>query len=207
VAAERRRVVLATRNRDKLREIARLLDPERFKLLTLDDFDDFPEVEEDGATLEENALKKAREVAAATGLLTVADDTGLEVDALGGRPGVYSSRYAGENATYADNVQKLLRELQGVPREKRAARFRCVAAIVDGEREVTAEGVCEGVILEEPRGEGGFGYDPVFFVPEVGKTFAEMSTEEKNAISHRGKAFRKAAEILMAWDGGESSAN
>ncbi len=204
MADARRRVVLATRNRDKLREIARLLDPKQFELLTLDDFDDFPEVEEDGTTLEENALKKAREVAAATGLLTVADDTGLEVDALGGQPGVYSSRYAGEKAMYADNVQKLLRELRGVPQEKRTARFRCVAAIVDGSRQVTVEGVCEGLILEEPRGEGGFGYDPVFYVPELGKTFAEMDTEEKNAVSHRGKAFRKAAEILRTLDGGEA---
>ena len=203
MADSRRRIVLATHNRDKLKEIRRLLDPAQFELLTLDDFDDFPEIEEDGATLEENALKKAREVYRATGLLSVADDTGLEVDALGGRPGVYSSRFAGENASYADNVRKLLEEMKDVPPDERTARFRCVVAIVDRRRETTVEGVCEGRITTEPRGQGGFGYDPVFWVPEAGKTFAEMSAEEKNTISHRGRAFRKAAQVLQQWFGGE----
>ena len=203
MADSRRRIVLATHNRDKLKEIRRLLDPAQFELLTLDDFDDFPEIEEDGATLEENALKKAREVYRATGLLSVADDTGLEVDALGGRPGVYSSRFAGENASYADNVRKLLEEMKDVPPDERTARFRCVVAIVDGRRETTVEGICEGRITTEPRGQGGFGYDPVFSVPEAGKTFAEMSAEEKNAVSHRGRAFRKAAQVLQQWFGGE----
>ena len=203
MADSRRRIVLATHNRDKLKEIRRLLDPAQFELLTLDDFDDFPEIEEDGATLEENALKKAREVYRATGLLSVADDTGLEVDALGGRPGVYSSRFAGEDASYADNVRKLLEEMKDVPQDERTARFRCVVAIVDGTRETTVEGICEGRITTEPRGRGGFGYDPVFWVPEAGKTFAEMSAEEKNAVSHRGRAFRKAAQVLQQWFGGE----
>ena len=204
MADSRRRIVLATHNRDKLKEIRRLLDPAQFELLTLDDFDDFPEIEEDGATLEENALKKAREVYRATGLLSVADDTGLEVDALGGRPGVYSSRFAGEDASYADNVRKLLEEMKDVPQDERTARFRCVVAIVDGTRETTVEGICEGRITTEPRGRGGFGYDPVFWVPEAGKTFAEMSAEEKNAVSHRGRAFRKAAQVLQQWFGGEN---
>ena len=204
MADSRRRIVLATHNRDKLKEIRRLLDPAQFELLTLDDFDDFPEIEEDGATLEENALKKAREVYRATGLLSVADDTGLEVDALGGRPGVYSSRFAGENASYADNVRKLLEEMKDVPPDERTARFRCVVAIVDGRRETTVEGICEGRITTEPRGQGGFGYDPVFWVPEAGKTFAEMSAEEKNAVSHRGRAFRKAAQVLQQWFGEEN---
>ncbi|MDZ7374048.1 MAG: XTP/dITP diphosphatase [candidate division KSB1 bacterium] len=196
MAAAKTRIVVATRNRDKLREICELLDADRFEILGLDDVQGVPEVEEDGATLEENALKKARVAAQVTGLPALADDTGLEVEALGGAPGVYSSRYAGEGATYADNVRKLLNELRGVPFEQRRARFRCVVALVHDGVEEVVEGTCPGVITEEPRGEGGFGYDPVFLVPEVGKTFAEMSLEEKNAVSHRGKAFRAAARLL-----------
>ena len=191
--------MLATRNRDKVFEIKKLLDPSAFEVVSADEIPDLPEVEEDGATLEENALKKARAVARVTGAITIADDTGLEVHALGGAPGVYSSRYAGEGASYADNVRKLLAELQGVPEDKRSARFRCVVAIVDGSHSLTVEGVCEGRITMEPRGSGGFGYDPVFLEPNSGKTFAEMSPEEKNAVSHRGKAFRKVAEILKNW--------
>lgn len=192
----RLKVLLATRNPDKVREIRRILGEDEFEIFWLDQFPDVPEVEEDGRTLHENALKKARTAARATGLLAVADDTGLEVDALRGAPGVRSSRYAGEDATYEDNVQKLLRELRGVPPEKRTARFRCVVAIVNGQDEWSVEGVCEGRITTEPRGLHGFGYDPVFLVPERGKTFAEMTAEEKNDVSHRGIAFRKAAEVL-----------
>lgn len=192
-----RELVLATRNRHKSEELAALLSDLGIQIRTLDEFPHAPDVIEDGATCEANAIKKAREIAAATGLPTVADDTGLEVDALGGRPGVYAARYAGEDATYEDNCRKLLQELNGVPRERRTARFITVAAIAlpsDGVQ--TAIGQLHGVIAESPAGSKGFGYDPVFFVPELGKTLAEISSEEKNRISHRAKAFIQAKELL-----------
>jgi|Deesub1362B_J571_1020462.scaffolds.fasta_scaffold00887_15 XTP/dITP diphosphohydrolase len=189
------RIVLATRNEDKVRELRAILADLPVEIVSATEFRDLPPVEENGATLEENALLKARAVHRFLGLPALADDTGLEVDALGGRPGVYSSRFAGEQATYEDNVRKLLEELKDVP-DGRTARFRCVAAFVDGETELLAEGVCEGQILHEPRGTGGFGYDPVFYVPEKGKTFAEMTLEEKNRISHRSRAFQRMKELL-----------
>ena len=190
------RLVLATRNADKLVEIRGILGLRDGELKSLLDFPEFAEIEETGSTLEENALIKAVEGFRMTATPCIADDTGLEVDSLNGAPGVYSSRYAGENATYADNVRKLLAVMKDVPPEKRSARFRCVAALKAEGREEWVEGTCEGVILTERRGTGGFGYDPVFFVPEIGKTMAEMSPGEKNAISHRGRAFRKMAEAL-----------
>lgn len=189
-------MVLATRNADKVVEIRDILGLDNFELSSLLDFPDAPEIEETGGTLLENVLIKAREAFRLTRLTSIADDTGLEVDSLDGAPGVYSSRYAGENASYADNVRKLLLQMRNVPPGGRSARFRCVAALKDGAREEWVEGVCEGVIIPEPRGEGGFGYDPVFLVPDMGKTLAEMTPEEKNSISHRGKAFRKMAELL-----------
>ena len=152
---------------------------------------------EDGDTCEANAVKKARAIASSPGLPAVADDTGLEVDALGGRPGVYAARYAGEDATYEDNCRKLLRELKGVPRERRTARFLTVAAIAlpsDGIR--VAQGTLEGVIAEEASGTLGFGYDPVFLIPELGKTLAQLSADQKNKISHRAKAFTQAKNLL-----------
>ncbi len=194
-----RELVLATRNRHKSEELAALLSDLGIQVRTLDEFPQAPDVIEDGATCEANAIKKAREIAAATGLPTVADDTGLEVDALGGRPGVYAARYAGEGATYEDNCRKLLQELNGVPRERRTARFITVAAIAlpsDGVQ--TAIGQLHGVIAESPAGSRGFGYDPVFLVPELGKTLAEISSEEKNRISHRAKAFIQAKELLRS---------
>ena len=154
---------------------------------------------EDGDTCEANAVKKARAIAEFTGLPAVADDTGLEVDALGGRPGVYAARYAGEDATYEDNCRKLLRELMGVPREQRTARFLTVAAIAlpsDGIR--VAQGTLEGMIAEEASGTLGFGYDPVFLIPKLGKTLAQLSADQKNTISHRAKAFAKVREMLSA---------
>ena len=194
-------LVIATRNPDKLSEIREILADTGIDIVSVSDFEGVPEVEETGATLEENALLKARAVHRATGLPALADDTGLEVDALGGRPGVYSSRYAGENATYADNVRKLLQELEGVPAEQRTARFRCVAAFVTDHHEETSEGICEGVIIQEPRGEKGFGYDPVFYLPEFGKTYAEMTPEEKNRVSHRAKALNRMKEKLERFFG------
>jgi len=190
-------LVVATRNKDKVREIKELLSDLKVRVLTYEDFPNFPSVVEDGKSLKENALKKARAIAKFTGKLTLADDSGLEVEALGAAPGVFSSRFAGENATYEDNNQKLLSLLKGVPPEKRGAAFRCVIAIIDPEgREVVVEGVCRGRITEKPRGKGGFGYDPVFEPEGSERTFAQMSLEEKNRISHRAKALKKAKEVL-----------
>lgn len=193
------RILLATQNLDKVEEIQSILGLNGWEVFSLRDFPQFSRIEESGATLLENAQKKARMAHQWTGMLSLADDTGLEVDALNGAPGVYSSRFAGEKATYQENIQKLLKLLAGVPESLRTARFRCVVDIVDDVREEYVEGICEGYILSECRGEAGFGYDPVFYVPEMGKTFAEMTLEEKNVISHRGKAFRKAVEIVKKW--------
>ncbi|MGE3977273.1 MAG: XTP/dITP diphosphatase [Nitrospira sp.] len=190
-------ILLATRNPDKVRELAVLLRDLGIRIRTLADFPTAPEVDEDGATCEANALKKAREIASATGLPSVADDTGLEVDAVGGRPGVFAARYAGEHATYEDNCRKLLKELDGVPPARRTARFITVAALVmPGGYVRVAMGTLVGGIAEGVVGTQGFGYDPVFFVPELGRTLAELTAEEKNRISHRAKAFRSMADIL-----------
>ena len=194
-----RELVLATRNRHKGEELAALLGDLGITIRTLDEFPDAPDVVEDGDTCEANAIKKARAIAQFTGLPAVADDTGLEVDALDGRPGIYAARYAGEEATYEDNCRKLLREMAGVPREQRTARFLTVAAIALPSGEVrVAQGALDGVIAEEASGTLGFGYDPVFLIPELGKTLAELPADKKNCISHRAKAFRKMREILCA---------
>lgn len=192
-------LVLATRNRHKGEELAVLLGDSGIRIRTLADFPDAPEVEEDGATCEANAIKKARVISQATGLPAVADDTGLEVDALGGRPGVYAARYAGEHATYEDNCRKLLQELSGVPLDKRTARFITIAAIaVPGEAVQVTRGVLDGCITEEASGSRGFGYDPVFYVPEMKATLADITAEQKNRISHRAKAFMQAKAILQS---------
>ncbi|MBP0128901.1 MAG: XTP/dITP diphosphatase, partial [Nitrospira sp.] len=191
-------LVLATRNRHKVEELVALLGGLGIRIRTLDEFPHAPEVVEDGITCEANAVKKARAIAEFTGLPAVADDTGLEVDALGGRPGVYAARYAGEGATYEDNCQKLLQELAGVPRERRTARFLTVAAIALPSDEVkVAQGLLDGVIAEEASGTLGFGYDSLFFVPELGKTLAQLSADHKNRISHRAKAFIQAKDLLQ----------
>jgi XTP/dITP diphosphohydrolase len=191
------KIVLATGNRDKVRELRHALDGLAIDILTREDFPGIPETIEDGATLDANALKKARELCEATGLAAVADDTGLEVDALNGEPGVYSSRFAGPGATYADNVNLLLKRMEGVPEKARGAQFRCVIALVEpAGAEILVEGVCEGRILTEARGDGGFGYDPVFLVPSFGRTFAEMSVAEKDGISHRGRAMARMRRLL-----------
>jgi len=193
-----RDIVLATRNRHKRDELAALLSDLDVRIRTMDEFPNVPEVVEDGETCQANAIKKAKTVAAATGMSAVADDTGLEVDALGGRPGVYAARYAGEQATYEDNWLKLLRELKGVPLARRTARFITVAAIASPEGDVqVAQGILDGQIAEEPSGSKGFGYDPVFLLPESGKTLAELSAEEKNRISHRAKAFAQVRQLLQ----------
>lgn len=191
-------LVLATNNRDKIKEIKYLLEDLPVTILTADDFLEFPDIEETGVTLEENALLKATGIAKFCDLPALADDSGLEVDALDGAPGVYSSRYAGEDVTYEDNNRKLINELQGVPHEKRSARFRCVIAIDwnDGTTD-TVEGAAEGYITGELSGDKGFGYDPVFYYPPSDKRFSEMTVEEKNMISHRGLALQEARTKII----------
>jgi XTP/dITP diphosphohydrolase len=190
--------VLATANRHKVREIQALLADLPVTVRSLAEFPGAPDVIEDGATYRENALKKARSAADFTGKPALADDTGLEVDALDGRPGLYAARFAGEGCTFQDNIAKLLRLLEGVPAERRGARFVCVLAfVVSGGRELVVEGELRGRITEAQSGVSGFGYDPVFFVSEAGKTLAELSFEEKNRISHRRRALDKAREFLL----------
>jgi XTP/dITP diphosphohydrolase len=199
------RFVLATANPDKAEEITRILRRAGAPVDLVPRPAGIAEVDETGATLEANARLKAVGLARATGLPAIADDTGLEVDALGGAPGVYSARFAGPDATYADNCELLLRRLDGVPRERRTARFATVALAhwPDG-REAAALGTVEGTIADSARGTAGFGYDPVFVPTEGdGRTFAEMTASEKHAISHRGRAFRTLAEGLHAMIEGE----
>jgi XTP/dITP diphosphohydrolase len=194
-------LVLATRNPDKGKELAALLGDLGIRVRTLAEFPDAPEVVEDGESCEANAIKKATAVARFTGLPAVADDTGLMVEALSGRPGVYAARYAGEGATYEDNWRRLLRELAGIPPEQRQARFLTVAAMADSSGRVQAvEGTLDGLITEAPAGTSGFGYDPVFFVPEIGKTLAQLTLDEKNRISHRARAFAKVKGLLQTTD-------
>lgn len=192
-----RQLLLATHNRHKAREFQTLLTDLGIEVLTLDAFPQVGEIVEDGETLEANALKKAREVHRLTGLPSLADDTGLEVFYLNGAPGVYSARYAGPAATYADNCRKLLAVMRGVPPRRRGARFRCVLALVGwGPEELLAEGSCPGVITESERGTNGFGYDPLFLPDGFTVTYAEMDDAAKNSISHRGRASRKMKELL-----------
>ncbi len=188
------KVVIASKNEHKIIEILDVLGSTGLDVELVRDAD-WPDVDETELTLEGNALLKAREVRAHTGYAVIADDTGLEVDALGGAPGVISARYAGEDATYDDNVTKLLNEMEGI--EDRAAQFRTVMVLIDdlGE-EIVVEGIMDGSITTERRGTNGFGYDPVFEVGE--RTFAEMTTPEKNEISHRARALRALAEVLSA---------
>lgn len=190
------RLLLATNNRHKIAEIAALLRDTGVTIVSKADFPDFPEIEETADTLAENALEKARTIFSRYGVPAIADDTGLEVEFLHGAPGVYSARYAGEGCTFADNNRKLLRELNGVPEPQRRARFVTVLAVAYPGGEVCLEGAVDGVILTSPRGSNGFGYDPVFFYPPAGLTFAEMSAEAKNAVSHRGAALRKFKDWL-----------
>lgn len=191
------KLVLATNNKGKVKELAEMLKPLGLQVVPIGEYPGFQEVEEDGETFADNAIKKAVAAAEFTGELSLADDSGLEADALNGAPGVYSARFAGELKDDAANNRKLLKLLEDVPDEKRTGRFRCVIAIAEPNGRVhTAEGACEGIILRELKGEVGFGYDPLFYVPTYKQTFAEMDLEQKNSISHRGKALRKAMEIL-----------
>ena len=193
------RLLLATRNPGKLAELQRLLESAvpGVAVVGLRDVPEYPEAPETGATFAENALLKARHAAAGSGLIALADDSGLEVDGLGGAPGVHSARYAGEGADDEANRERLRRDLLSLPEGARTGRFRCAIAIAvpAGAVEVV-EGVCEGVLVTEPRGSGGFGYDPLFLLPERGLTMAQLSLEEKGAISHRARALERALPIL-----------
>lgn len=188
------KLILASRNKNKIEEMKQLVAHLGIDVFSALDFPDLEEVEEDKPTLEGNALKKARYVNQQTGIPALSDDTGLEVKALDGAPGVFSARYAGENASYQDNVLKLLDALKG--KENRAAQFRTVVALVDGNQEWTFEGVCKGKIIEDQIGKKGFGYDPIFMPDEFAETFAQMDPNIKNLISHRGKAVQRFLEFL-----------
>ncbi|SDP83028.1 XTP/dITP diphosphatase [Desulforhopalus singaporensis] len=190
-------LVIATRNKNKLREFKEILSDLQIEICSLDDFGPIPEAIEDGQTFDENAYKKAIHTAKILGLPAIADDSGLVVEALNGEPGVFSARYAGDNATDQDNLKKVLKKLSGV--KNRKAYFQCVLSIaVPSGPALTYEGRCDGVIIDDQRGNNGFGYDPVFYFEEFGKTFAELTMEEKNRVSHRGKALSEVkSEILM----------
>lgn len=191
------KLILATRNKDKIKEIRALLSSLPLQLMTADDFPETKEVVEDGKDCRENAIKKALEISRQTGKPALADDSALEIDALNGAPGVYSSRFAGENVTYADNREKVLLLMDGVPEEKRTARFRTVLALViPGKKEILTEGVTEGYIGHKEQGEEGFGYDPIFHLMGDGRSYSEMTQDEKNKVSHRARAAEKMKIIL-----------
>ncbi len=191
------KLLLATRNAGKAREFSLLLEGSPFELTTLDAEGITGDIEESGRTFQENACLKAAGYGLDERYLVMADDSGLEVDALGGAPGPLSARFGGEGASDADKVNLLLSRLRGVPPDARSARFRCVIAVASGRKVVgLCEGVCEGVISLEARGSAGFGYDPVFYLPELKKTMAELTLEEKNGVSHRARAAREAVRVL-----------
>ncbi len=193
----RKKLLLATGNQGKVRELKDMLSSLELEIISMQDYPELPEVEETGRTFKENAVLKAETVSSLTGVMVMADDSGLEVEYLEGRPGVYSARYAGEGATDEENNALLLEQMKGVPPQERGARFVCVIALsfTDGET-ITVEGECRGYLATEPRGEGGFGYDPIFVCAEEGKTFGEMDNETKSRVSHRGKALQRVRELL-----------
>lgn len=191
-------ILIATKNRGKVRELKELLNHLPVRLRDLNEFPNVSEIEETGKTFAENAELKARGYAAQTGLRTIADDSGLEVEALGGKPGVYSARYAGESATDAEKIEKLLSELKNFSASERNARFVCAITIADenGETRFSAEGVCDGKIAFKPRGDNGFGYDPVFVPQGFEQTFGELARDIKQEISHRARAMKKIIQYL-----------
>ena len=193
------KVVIATHNKDKLKELKNGLSTLSIDLMDLSSFSEVGEIIENGKTLKENALIKAKTVFDITGISAIADDTGLEVDALGGKPGVYTARFAGKNCSYMDNVNKMLKIMKNVKKPNRTALFKTVMAFYDGKRELFSEGIVKGIITKEKKGLGGFGYDPIFYILEEGKTFAEMTIEKKNIISHRGKAIKNLMPMLTSY--------
>lgn len=191
-------LVAATKNKGKLLEFKNMLERESFKIVSLLDFPNI-EIFETGKTFNENALLKATTVVKKTGYPALADDSGLEVTALNGKPGIFSARYAGVNATDEDNIEKLLSEMKNIPANQRQARFVCSLALVfPNGKTILEQGTLEGFITDKPRGEKGFGYDPVFFIPALGRTLSEISTDEKNRISHRAKALSKLKKRLFS---------
>jgi len=184
------KVVIATHNKDKLKELKKGLSSLSLDLKDLFSFHNIEEIIEDGETLKDNALIKAKTVYHLTGLPAIADDTGLEVCALGGAPGVLTARFAGQNCSYSDNVNKMLKVMKNIKKSDRGATFKTVMAFYDGKQELFSEGIVKGIIAENKKGLAGFGYDPIFYVVEEGKTFAEMTIEKKNIISHRGRAIK-----------------
>ncbi|WP_066175274.1 XTP/dITP diphosphatase [Bacillus marinisedimentorum] len=191
-------IIIATKNKGKVKDFEALLSKRGIQVRSLHDFPDMPDVEETGSTFEENAILKAETIARKLGRTVIADDSGLIVDYLDGRPGVYSARYAGEEKNDRANLEKVLAELEGVPEDERTARFYCVLAVsVPDEEPKVAEGTCEGLIARKPQGEHGFGYDPIFFVKEKNKTMGQLTKEEKNKISHRAAAMEK---LDANWD-------
>ncbi len=189
-------LVVATGNKKKLREIKELLKDFDFKITSLKDYPGHPEIIEDGKSFRANALIKARIIAQYTKKLTLGEDSGIEIKALNNRPGIYSARYSGPNANDQKNNQKMLRELRDVPDDKRQARYRCCAALVDGLKEITVDGRCGGMITRRARGKNGFGYDPYFLIPRYNKTFGELDPSIKATISHRARAMQKIRNIL-----------
>lgn len=193
-----KRIIIATKNKGKIAEFQQLFAKKGVEIRSLLDYDDVPDVEETGKTFAENAILKATTIANMFHEPVIADDSGLIVDALNGEPGVYSARYAGEEKNDQANIEKVLKKLQGVPFEQRTARFYCTLAVAKPNGDViTVDGVCEGYITKSPIGENGFGYDPIFFVPEKQRTMAQLTKEEKNEISHRAKALQ---HLLHIWD-------
>ncbi|AZV50646.1 XTP/dITP diphosphatase [Bacillus halotolerans] len=191
--------IIATHNPGKVKEFKEILEPKGYEVKSLAEIGFTDEIEETGHTFEENAILKAEAVAKAVNKMVIADDSGLSVDNLGGRPGVYSARYAGEQKDDQANIDKVLSELRGIEKEQRTARFRCALAVsIPGEETKTVEGHVEGYIAEEPRGEYGFGYDPIFIVKDKDKTMAELTSDEKNKISHRADALKKLSKLLEA---------
>lgn len=191
-----KKVVIATKNKGKVQDFKAIFQPLGYEVVSMLDVAPNLEIEETGKTFEENARLKAEALAEKLNMVVIADDSGLEVDALGGEPGVFSARYAGDHDDEA-NIQKVLKKLENVPEDKRGARFVCVLAIAGPNMEThTVKGTCEGIITTEKRGSNGFGYDPIFYVPEINRTMAELSAEEKGAISHRGNAIKKLKEEL-----------
>jgi XTP/dITP diphosphohydrolase len=194
-----REIIIATKNAGKVKDFETLFSPKGFKVKSLLDFPEIEDVEETGVTFAENATLKAEAISSALNKPVIADDSGLAIDALNGEPGVYSARYAGENKDDNANIEKVLQKLNDVPFEKRTARFHCALAIaVPGKRTEIVEGTCEGHILEEKRGENGFGYDPIFFVEKWRCSMAELTKEQKNQISHRANALKKLAPLIDA---------
>lgn len=193
----KQRLIFATGNQDKMREIREILGDKDYEILSMKEAGIDLDIVEDGSTFEENAMIKAKAVMEATGALTLADDSGLEIDAFGGGPGIYSARYLGTDTSYIEKNKVILEKLKDIPEEKRTARFVCaIAAAFPNGQTLTTRGIMEGIIGYEAKGENGFGYDPIFYLPQLEKYSAELSRDEKNSLSHRGEALRKMKEIL-----------